>query len=1745
MRPLFTLAISLVFLFLLPVQRLIAQNQIIPITLEQNACRTSVTLASGLNSIELCNLTPGMTYGFMLNGLPIQQCLNEVLIINGPYSLVGVGNPMTFKATEACATVVLDVACEQLFSDMDVWFSAFCMNCKPDKVAGPRYSVNQNADADFLIREVFIGGGCFDVSGVSTIGNAAGLGEFSDGGDLGIESGVIMASGNVTNSIGPNNAGGAGNSFGEAGDPDLNLISGQNTFDATGIEFDFAPTLPQITFNYCFASEEYPEYVCAIFNDVFGFFISGPGISGGFTNNAENLAWIPGFAIPVGINSVNPGVPGSNGSAGGCGPPQGSLNFSQYYVDNTGGQDLQYDGWTSVFQAVANVEVCGTYHIKLVVADAGDGIFDSAVFLEGNSFNAGGTADMAFQAPSTGTNLVYEACNDGIITICKASPSDLDLDVTLEFTVDPSSTATPGVDYEALPPSFFIPAGEECVEFQLNVFYDLIAEGVETIQLALELPCSCENPFITILIADTPPLGVELQDFTVCQNEQVDLNALVSGGVPGFEYLWTTGEIVPDISVFPSQNTTYTVTVTDQCGQEEVANANVTVIPRPIATLDEEVLFLCAGDPNAFVEVTVHFEPPGSQPWTLNYSVDGEQMPTITNITTTPIKIKIYKPGFVTLTDVSSSICEGTVEGFAIVEEVKVEAFYDVKPVSCQGINDGSIQAIGVGLFDPYSFFWSNGWGETDLLDPVGVGTYYVTVTDALGCVKRDSVIISSPSDITVSGNVTGGTECFSATGSVVLFVSGGQTPYAYLWSNGNTAQNPTNLGAGLNYVTVTDSRGCEAYANFNIIASDAPTAVAIPLTPVTCANPTAGSAQLNVTGGTPPYNFLWSNGGGTNQNPLGLMGGTYQVTVTDDASCTITTTVLIPSDTITPLAAAGNPDTLTCGQASLQLDGLGSAQGNQYSYQWATTSGQIISGATSLTPLIGLPGTYVLVVTDQSNGCTSSDNVIIAPDLNAPQITIDPASKITCSNTSIMLDASSSSSGPGFQATWTTPNGTILSGGNSLTPTVGAGGVYVLTILNANNNCISTQDITVEADNALPIVDIAPPLKVTCLDPVISLDGTGSQSGIGITYQWSGNPGNIVSGGTSNSPNVNAPGVYTLVVTNTVTGCVDSKQVTVLEDKVPPIAVTGVSGVLTCKDNSVELIGFGSSEGPNISHRWTTFNGNITGDPNQINTTVDAASTYLLTVVNNTNGCQTSQSIQVLIDTIPPISFAGAPVDINCGVPQALLDGTLSSNAPFFSYQWTTTNGNIVNGAGTLTPLIDKAGIYTLIVTDDLNGCTAQSVTFVNGDFLKPTVIIEDPDKLTCTIDQVILDASNSDFNSNVSFQWNTTGGNILSGANTVTPIVNAPGVYSLTSVNSSNGCTGSGSVVIVEDKLAPIADAGKPGEIYCLGDSVKLDGSKSSTGTFYSYDWYTVIGGPAAFLNQQTPFTENAGTYYLVVTDSRNGCTDIDEVIIGSDYLTSAAIKMTDPICFDDPGTLEIYNVIGGLYPYEYSINGGQTYQYNPRFRNLTSGAYKIIVRDAKGCLIKDDFEIPEVNQILVHVEPEITIKLGENIRLEAQLNIDPSQMNSITWYPAYGLDRTDSLVVFGNPYITTPYFITVVDTFGCEGKTQFKIVVQDPEIFVPTAFSPYNNDGNNDKLMIFAGDFGIAQIDLFEVFTRWGERVFKAENFQPNDETYGWNGLHQGETMNPAVFVYYAKVRLIDGRILTIKGDVNLMN
>jgi len=225
--------------------------------------------------------------------------------------------------------------------------------------------------------------------------------------NLNINEGVILATGNAYVAVGPNDMdnatqpqdSGCGTPDNQPplqgpgglcgyGDIDLdNILAGTtSTYDAAVIEFDFVPEFNTLLLDYIFASEEYPEYVCSDFNDVFAFFLTGPKPDGG-NYNKYNVAMIPGTDIPVTINTVNPGEPGSQGTFFGC-TGIGSLEFSNFYNNNSGGTTVQFDGFTSPLQMVAPVIPGEIYTIKIAIADAGDGVLDSAVFLKKNSFKS-------------------------------------------------------------------------------------------------------------------------------------------------------------------------------------------------------------------------------------------------------------------------------------------------------------------------------------------------------------------------------------------------------------------------------------------------------------------------------------------------------------------------------------------------------------------------------------------------------------------------------------------------------------------------------------------------------------------------------------------------------------------------------------------------------------------------------------------------------------------------------------------------------------------------------------------------------------------------------------------------------------------------------------------------------------------------------------------------------------------------------------------------------------------------------------------------------------------------------------------------------------------------------------------------------------------------------------------------------------------------------------------------------------
>ena len=173
-----------------------------------------------------------------------------------------------------------------------------------------------------------------------------------------------MTNGSASGAVGPNSTGSQTTppQFEQFNDVDMFQITGRPINHICILEFDFVPQGPEIKFEYVFASEEYPEFVDSDFNDVFGFFLSGPGILGDYSNSAKNIAVIPNTTTPISINNVNSG-----------------LN-SAYYVSNTGGSTIQYDGFTTVLTAKSEVQCGLTYHIKLAIADVQDNIFDSAVF---------------------------------------------------------------------------------------------------------------------------------------------------------------------------------------------------------------------------------------------------------------------------------------------------------------------------------------------------------------------------------------------------------------------------------------------------------------------------------------------------------------------------------------------------------------------------------------------------------------------------------------------------------------------------------------------------------------------------------------------------------------------------------------------------------------------------------------------------------------------------------------------------------------------------------------------------------------------------------------------------------------------------------------------------------------------------------------------------------------------------------------------------------------------------------------------------------------------------------------------------------------------------------------------------------------------------------------------------------------------------------------------------------------------
>ena len=420
---------------------------------------------------------------------------------------------------------------------------------------------NNSLNPQGLVQNILLGNGV-TVSNVTYNGSPVAIAQFTAANTtLGINSGIVMTTGttlpNGDGPQGPNDASGAGVENNMGG---FNLLSqaiqGTQTYNAAILEFDFIPYADTIRFKYVFGSDEYPEFAPpnnTTYNDVFGFFISGPGITG-----FQNIAKLPNGAV-VSINNVN------------------TSTNPFYFVNNGDGntapynqspQYIQYDGFTKVLEAVSQVQCGQTYHLILAIADVGDGQWDSGIFLEANSLSTITPVEIDHtlsQQVFANPDWMAEGCVTTNVTLTRQSNLNQNLTIPIQL----SGTATNGIDYSGIPASINFPPGQTTASFTIQSLTDALVEGLETLTLTFPItdPCGNITPLVLDLwIQDNQPMQVILTSSPItCPGDPVTINSQISGGVQPYTYQWSTGQNTGSMIFTPTTTQSVWLAVSDAC----------------------------------------------------------------------------------------------------------------------------------------------------------------------------------------------------------------------------------------------------------------------------------------------------------------------------------------------------------------------------------------------------------------------------------------------------------------------------------------------------------------------------------------------------------------------------------------------------------------------------------------------------------------------------------------------------------------------------------------------------------------------------------------------------------------------------------------------------------------------------------------------------------------------------------------------------------------------------------------------------------------------------------------------------------------------------------------------------------------------------------------------------------------------------------------------------------------------------
>jgi len=738
----------------------------------------------------------------------------------------------------------------------------------------------------------------------------------------------------------------------------------------------------------------------------------------------------------------------------------------------------------------------------------------------------------------------------------------------------------------------------------------------------------------------------------------------VMGGTAPYTYLWSNGSVTEDLTGLIAG--TYSVVVTDANGC--TVNASV-IIAQPSAALALNMTVTsvnCNGGTDGSVDLSVTG---GTAPYAYNWSNGGNSQDL------NGVAAGVY---MVTVTDANGceSMGTATVNQPALALTLQTPA---VTNVSCNGGTNGMVNITVSGGTAPYTYAWNNG-AITEDLSNVAAGTYSVVVTDANGCTATTSATVTEPSVLTASAVATN-VSCFGGNnGSVTLTVSGGTAPYTYNWGGGVVTQNLSNVPAGAYNVVVTDANGCIVSAGATVTQPASAVAATGTISHVLCNGGSTGAITLNVTGGTAPYTYLWSNGS-TLKNQNGLAAAIYSVVVTDANGCTASQSFLVNQPN-NPLVVAGSTvSNVTCfngNNGSVDI----TVSGGTPPYSFAWSNGGVSEDLNNVAA-----GSYTVVITD-NNGCTYTGGpFVVTQPSSGISAQVTGTSNVSCNggnDGSVNIFVSGGTAPYTYQ--WS--NGAITQNLSS----VGVG-TYTVNITDANG-CTAVLSTSISQPAALSAT-----INVTNVSCFGSATGVADLSVVGgtapYTYNWN-------NGANTEDLNGVVAGSYNVVITD-ANGCVTTASATIGQPTA--ISTTMFKTNVSCNGSTDGTATITVSGGtPPYAYTW------VTGD-NTASVTGLGAGWYGV-VVTDANGCSVADSVQIMEPAALSLTIQGSPAQAT-----AVVTG---GTAPY-TYLWTGSQGNVPQTSQTAIGLVSV--VYTVQVTD-FNGCTVSG-TIDMADF---NIGIEEP---------------------------------------------------------------------------------------------------------------------------------------------------------------------------------------------------------------------------------------------------------------------------------------------------------------------------------------------------------------------------------------------------------------------------------